>query len=355
VATAEVYCSTASGPCALPDVGSFKLLAAGMGTARAAHTATLLADGTVLVAGGFDATGTPAATAELYCAVTAGPPCTAPNVGTFQPVAVNMGSARMAHTATLLPDNTVLVAGGNDASTPTFPPTATAELYCTGLSAICGAGDIGKFKATTGTMGTARGSHTATLLTDGTVLIAGGEVDDLGNNTNTADIYCAAAGPCGVAGTFTASTNNMGSNRSAHTASLLQDGRVVVAGGYDAVATATVNVDLYCASAAGSCAGNLGKFVSAGPLAAGRANQTSTLLTDGWVVAAGGVDASSAVLASSELFDPAIAAFAAGGTMSSPRSGHAATRLGDGRVLVTGGRNGLPGTVLNTAEYYNGP
>ena len=57
----------------------------------------------------------------------------------------------------------------------------------------------------------------------------------------------------------------------------------------------------------------------------------------------------------SELFDPAADIFATGATMASPRSGHAATRLPDGRVLVTGGRNALPGTVLNSAEFYNGP
>ena len=70
----------------------------------------------------------------------------------------------------------------------------------------------------------------------------------------------------------------------------------------------------------------------------------------------GGTDAAN-VLATSELFDPALNLFEIGAPMASPRSGHAATRLLDGRVLVTGGRNALGGggTVLNSAEIYNGP
>ena len=73
----------------------------------------------------------------------------------------------------------MLVTGGNDDSTPDFPPTATSEVYCTAVSALCATGDVGTFSNRS--MATPRGSHTATLLADGTVLVAGGEVDILGN------------------------------------------------------------------------------------------------------------------------------------------------------------------------------
>jgi hypothetical protein len=145
----------------------------------------------------------------------------------------------------------------------------------------------------------------------------------------------------------------MSSVRSVHTATLLQDGRVLIVGGYGSTGV-TPSSDVYCASVvAGICP--VTGFNSVGSLAAGRANHTSTLLlADGWVLAAGGTDGPNA-LATSQLFDPTLNLFEIGAPMATPRSGHAATRLPDGRVLVTGGRDALPGVVLKSAELYNGP
>ena len=353
--SAEIYCAVVAGPCTAPDLGTFMTVGA-MGTARTGHTATLLADGRVLVAGGFDATGTPTPTAEVYCA-TVSSNCLAGDLGTFKP-ANGMATARTGHTATLLPDATVLVAGGDDA-TAGFPPNASAEVYCTGTSAICMAPDLGKFKAV-GPMTTARTRHAATLLADGTVLVTGGEVNNAGTNSAAAEIYCAAAaGICTSpdVGTFKPVVPGMAIARSAHTVLRLQDGRVLVAGGYGPSGTATASAEVYCTVVAGNCGvADLGKFKPVGNLVTGRANHTSTLLNDGWALAAGGRDATLAVLLSSELFHPGSGfdLFTSGASMAAGRSGHAATLLPDGRVLITGG-TGAGAVPINSAEIYNGP
>ncbi|MBR8317348.1 hypothetical protein KDW36_29790 [Burkholderia dolosa] len=114
-----------------------------MSTARYIHTATLLPDGTVLVAGG--GIGSARSSAELYH----------PDTKTWETVA-SMSARRYLHTATLLPDGTVLVAGALESSSAELyhPDTRTWE--------------------TVASMSSARYDHTATLLPDGTVLVAGG-------------------------------------------------------------------------------------------------------------------------------------------------------------------------------------
>ena len=361
-AIAEVYCTAVAGPTCTSagDVGTFKAVGS-LNTARFGHTATLLFDGTVLVAGGItDATSDPTANAEVYCTAVAGPLCTAPSdVGKFKTVATAMQTARAGHTATLLPDNTVLLVGGVVSSSG--PPTNTSEVYCTAMTGpVCTLpADVGKFKSAA-SMATPRDSHTATLLADGTVLVTGGEIDAAGNPTNTAEVYCTAvAGPLCTApvdvGSFKPAASAMSSARSIHTASLLADGRVLVAGGVNALPNSTTaTADVYCAAIGGPCAAADGTFKPVGDLATARAFHAAALLKDGFALVAGGLDASSVTLKSSELFDPTGNSFVGSGPMSVARSLPAATRLPDGRLLVTGGRTG-GGTVVNSAELYNGP
>jgi N-acetylneuraminic acid mutarotase len=172
-----------------------------MNTARDGGTATLLSKGQVLVAGGLSEN--VLASAELYD----------PARGMWT-VTGSLNTARADHTATLLPNGQVLVAGGFGATLNTF---SSAELYDPAT---------GKWTVT-GSMNTPRDSHTATLLPNGgVVLVAGGE--ELVNNSfvifSSAEIY----NP--FTGTWT-KTSSMSAARATHTATLLPNGQVLVAGG----------------------------------------------------------------------------------------------------------------------------
>jgi hypothetical protein len=158
-----------------------------MTTTRDLYTATLLADGRVLVAGGYDSRHAALASAELYD----------PATGKFSPTG-SLATARTIHTATLLADGRVLIAGGeyndfyatNELSGPCF---ASAEIYDP---------KTGTFSPT-GSMATARALHTATLLADGRVLIAGGESDNSmlsGPFLASAEIYDPKTGKFSPAG-----------------------------------------------------------------------------------------------------------------------------------------------------------
>ena len=201
-----------------------------MTTARVTQTATLLSDGRVLIAGGMDGTSTILASAELYD----------PKTGTFSPTG-SMITARGFQTATLLSDGRVLIAGGATAGISVGKILASAELYDP---------KTGTFSPT-GSMITARGGQTATLLSDGRVLIAGGS--DLRLIAGGSDLRLIAGGSDSpgdsLAGGSLASaelydpttgrfspTGSMTTARVGQTATLLSDGRVLIAGGSDSSA-----------------------------------------------------------------------------------------------------------------------
>jgi hypothetical protein len=267
-----------------------------MASARLAHTATLLNNGQVLIAGGENTTGV-LATAQLYD----------PASGTFTATG-SMTSARGGHTATLLNNGKVLIAGG----TTGFGVLATAELYDPATGAF----------TTTGSMTTTRESHTATLLNNGKVLIAGGT--DGVRIFSTAELYDPATG------TFTA-TGGMIRLRQGHTATLLNSGTVLIAGGRSncgGLACILLNSELYDPAS--------GTFTATGSMTSAREADTATLLNNGKVLIAGGDDGAT-VLASAELYDPASGTFTATGSMASARNAHTATLLNNGDVLVAGG------------------
>jgi hypothetical protein len=122
-----------------------------MATARKSHTATLLASGAILIAGGFDQSGAALSTAEIYNPIT----------GMSAPTG-SMGVAHAQHTATLLPDGKVLIAGGGGKSS--FAGFV-AELFdpATGTFSL------------TGSMLLPRTLHAATLLPNGGVLVTGSQ------------------------------------------------------------------------------------------------------------------------------------------------------------------------------------
>jgi hypothetical protein len=242
---------------------------------------------------------------------------------------------RNAHTATLLTGGDVLVAGG----TGTSGSLASAERYDTSTATF----------VTTGSMTTERSGHTATLLPDGTVLITGGYGS--AESTATAELYDAATE------TFDA-TGSMTTARQAHTATLLPGGKVLVAGGYQVDAsgsfTALASAELFDPVA--------GTFTATGSMTEPRSGHTATLLGDGRVLVVGGIACtgnSSAwnctTYGSAELYDPVAGTFAATGDMGpgSWRYAHTATILSGGKVLVAGGDDGSSSTGIATAHLYD--
>jgi hypothetical protein len=297
-----------------PAPGTFSRTGS-MGTARAFFTSTLLSDGRILAAGGgpaqFGHPGPDLATAELYD----------PKSGTFTPTG-SMSTTREDHSATLLRDGRVLIAGGNDTADHAV---ASAELYDP---------KTGKFSAT-GSMATARGYHTATLLADGRVLIAGGAAAawTVTDGTASAEVYDPKTG------TFSP-TGSMRDARAFHTATLLTDGRVLVAGG-----GGLASAEIYDPKA--------GTFSPTRTMLVARPFHAATLLADGRVLFAGGGGdyPDRDFLASVEIFDPKTGTFSATGSMAEARTYETASLLADGRVLVTGGYGDL--APLATAELFD--
>jgi hypothetical protein len=317
---------------------------ADMMTARTGHTATLLPDGKVLIAGGKGCCG-PGSTffsAELYD----------PSTGSFTATG-NMSTGRYNHTAILLPDGKVLIAGGfcsGVGACTLTGPLASAELYDPAT---------GTFSAT-GNMATADGNLPAILLNDGKVLIAHGrnaaELYDpvTGTFSRTGDplregpqtatllpdgrvllVTCCMAEQLydPASGTFSLTDKTKRIWHDGFGAAALTDGTVLFAGGYIAEGdTYSSGAELYDPSSE--------SFRPTGNMTTGRSYHTATLLPDGTVLIAGGEGKPSSnptATTSAEIYDPAIGAFSRTGDMTDGHIEHKATLLLDGRVLLTGG------------------
>ncbi|HEX7612012.1 MAG TPA: kelch repeat-containing protein, partial [Candidatus Limnocylindrales bacterium] len=305
-------------------------------------TATRLADGRVLFVGGNNNT-TTFASAALYD----------PTTGKFSPTG-SLIAGRMGHTATLLADGRVLIAGGSTFNYAAMPMAvemayhpgaagassiqktmtgpamlATAELYDPAT---------GKFSAT-GSMTVGRANHTATLLADGRVLMAGG-----GNEGSAAGASAELYDP--KTGKFSR-TGSMLVAQYGQNATLLPDGRVLISAGNDGTGP-VYSLETYDPKT--------GKFSAAGSMDTTHGFYAATLLADGRVLFVGGYDTSapkdSGYLATCELFDPATSKLSPTGSMNTGHLAGSVTRLLDGRVLVAGGVGvGDPGN-LSSAELY---
>ena len=291
-----------------------------MTTARAYYGATLLVDGRVLVTGGcteptcYHAT----SSAEIFD----------PATGAWQSTG-NMSTERWNFTATLLQNGNVLAVGGCTLS-PCSSPTQTTELYdpTTGGWSPSGSLPLG------------RSQHAATRLHNGRVLITGG-FSYVGAQP-LAELYNPATGR------FT-SMASMATGRMSHTATLLRSGKVLAAAGVSGRSDfRTVNsAEVYDPIA--------NKWKQVKPLKSARGGHTAVLLPNGKVLVAGGITYSpgknALVLSSAELFGSTKSKWSKAGSMKDTRDNHGMVLLPNGNVLVVGGiSNG--GTVLASAEIY---
>jgi N-acetylneuraminic acid mutarotase len=276
------------------DCPSRWVAAADLNYSRSFHTATLLPDGTVLVAGGEGVL--PTGTAERYD----------PATNTWS-VAANLATPRAAHTATLLQNGKVLVVGGRGESS--F--LSSVELYDP-------ASDAWRPAAS---MSVPRVYHTATLLPDGRVLVAGGGG---GGGDDRAELYDPATDTW-------ARAQNMAVARFGHVATLLPDGEVLVAGGYWQFPPRPPDAEIY------NPLGN--RWYSAGKLSAQLTRIgffSSTLLPNGMVMVAGG-DSFDDVLRDVSLYDLQSNHWTATASLEESHSYHTATLLPSGKVLIAGG------------------
>ena len=304
-------------------------------TVRNNHTATLLKDGRVLIAGGVDfGRSFPLASAELYD----------PSTGAFTATS-GLAAPRWGHTAALLPDGRVLIVGGTSSSIEEDYPVyaTTAELYDPAT---------GSFTAIRHDAGAA---GAANLLSNGKVLITGGPSAEFYDPQN---------------GIFTpAGPANGGS------VALLKDGRVLILNyngvvslydvtseGLKLIASSLIKSGSSASTAlgngkvliSGGFGGGPGVFTgeaslydprsrtleNTGLLVVSRGWHTATLLSGGRVLLAGGVTgtfSASSVLKSAEVYDPVARSFTSTGSMTFARALQTATLLHDGRVLIVGG------------------
>jgi hypothetical protein len=285
-----------------------------LNTARWGHSATVLPDGSALTAGGYSGSAS-LSSSELS---------PAPIEDTQFVYTGSMSPGRCAHTTTLLPNGLVLVAGGYN-----YPllSLSNADLY----------NPANGTWTNTGSLNTARDFHTATLLPNDLVLVAGGVDTEDGEGVTLpyAELYYP------VTGTWT-NTGSLHTDRVWHTATLLPDGLVLVAGGDSYSAGVLASAELYSPAA--------GTWTSTGSLNTARMYQTGTLLPNGLVLVAGGSDASG-YTASAELYYPTAGTWTNTGSLNTARAWHTAALLPNGLVLVAGGENGSGFTP--SAELYN--
>jgi hypothetical protein len=257
----------------------------------------------------------------------AAPLLMAQSAGTFSPLK-SLTVPREFHTATLLPDGRVLIAGGFSFGNGPFSTWASTEIYDPSTASFISAGS----------MTAPRHMHTATLLPDGRVLIAGGAFGNGGDSQASAELYDPATG------TFTA-TGSMTEPRSQHLATLLNTGKVLIAGGE------SITAELYDPST--------GTFAATGNMTEAGFVGTSTLLADGRVLLTRSV--SEFYEDHADLYDPTTGTFtrtedllgiSATGPLVKPGEQPTATLLTNGKVLIAGGTWGDLGGS-NIAEIFD--
>ena len=301
------------------DPATGKITAAGtMTVGRQQHTAAVMFNGNILIAGGYD--DRYLKTMEIYNPADGSFKATTDTNGKI----LNLTTARSGASSVVLKGGNVLIVGGYNGAI-----LDTGELYSPSSKTI----------VFTGNMTSTRLHPALVQLSDGAVLIAGGFN---GAFLNSVEAYIPPTS------TFNALAS-MSVAREGHTATLLSDGRVLITGGCNNAVAERVICDNYLDSAEIWNPSTNTFTATTGKMTTARSEHTATMLPNGKVLIAGGKNAVS-VLSSAEIFDPATGLFAATGNLGAARKGHTATALSDGRVLLAGGYFNAP---LSSAEIYS--
>jgi hypothetical protein len=305
---------------------------------RVDHAWTLLQDGRVAAIGGSVEANSPSESRKSWA--------TPPTVDLYDPASgawkrgKAMGRGRAGHTATVLADGRVLVTGGAELTEGKDGPifvASSSELWDPRRDTW----------SASGALAAPRDQHTATLLTDGCVLVAGGQHQDLRSAVPDAELFEARTAKFGRAGA-------LATPRILHAAVPLARGRAAVVGGTSiatksAAAKKLASIEIWDPAT---------KSWSPGPsLTRARASMTATALPDGKILVVGGSDERHQHIASAELCDLDGGKCVPAGSLATARSEHIAVALPDGRVVVAGGWTGTnPATpdVAATAEVWNG-
>jgi hypothetical protein len=326
-----------------------------MTVARAEHTATLLADGKVLIAGGVDSLGAPLASAELYD----------PASHSFTPTG-SMATARAGHTATLLANGEVLIAAGETAGSMAKGSvnTSSAELYDPSAGRFTPTGDMlasgfswngfapllpdGRvfvaldsnaelYDPVTGTFALIAGYGSSSIQVNAVALLESGSLLLLGCSN------CTATGE-GVTAIYDPKSNTFRTaaplGTDVPTVTVLKDGTVLVD---DANEFSVDDVHLYNPDS--------GAFTDLGSALGDHEFSTATRLNDGTVLIAGGQGAGGAGHGLVERYVPGGPPFVAAPSLRVGRHNHTATLLPDGTVLFAGGWSNWPQSTAS-AEIY---
>jgi N-acetylneuraminic acid mutarotase len=233
-----------------------------------------------------------------------------------------LGQSRALHEATVLADGRVLITGGDDGS----HFLDTAELFDP-LSAQW---------SPTGSMGTRRSGPAGVLLRDGRVLVAGGN----GPGSSSTELFDPPSG------TWT-TVERMIHGRTGHSATPLADGTVLIVGGIGGIGAAASSAHTQPAEVYDPAGGT---WTATGPMAFNRVGHTATLLSDGRVLVAGGTSQSGGQpRSSSEIYDPKDKTWTPNGDLPAERTNHTAVKLRDGSVIVAGG-TGLGGSSMTSVD-----
>ncbi len=295
-----------------PELGGGPLT---MSTVRSSHGAVKLKDGRVLIVGGGGVSGS-LAQCEIFD----------PATETFTPTG-SLNLPREGRNSVLLSDGRVMVIAGRSSAAPCCT-VASTEIYNPATGTWSPAAPVPT--SGLGTISPGYTNQAIAVLPDGKVLMTGG-YDGYSFNTASAVLrYDPGADAWQV-------MSPMLTARNQHTATLLSDGRVLIVAGRVASSIGSFfSTELYNPLTLPS-----GLSSSGNPLADSRADHTATLLPSGKVLIAGGFnyDANATAVSTSslELFDPFSSTWSQVGAMSSPRTDHTATLLPNGRVLIVGG------------------